>query len=92
MTTILDPTNESSPVGRQLAFRPNAIEGNIALLDISKPKGNILLDRLKEKLSALLPLVKFTRYIKPTFSRPAPDRLRHEINMHNHFVIEALAD
>ena len=92
MTTILDPTNESRPAGRQLAFRPNAIEGNVALLDISKPKGNILLDRLEENLSEMLPLVKFTRFIKPTFSRPAPDKLRHEIILDNQFIIEALAD
>ena len=92
MTTILDPPNESRPVGRQLAFRPNAIEGNVALLDISKPKGNILLDRLEENLSEMLPLVKFTRFIKPTFSRPAPDKLRHEIILDNQFIIEALAD
>ncbi len=92
MTIILDPTNESLPVGRQLARRTSVIEGNIALLDISKPKGNILLDRLEENFSERLPSIKFTRFFKPTFSRPAPDSLRQEINEDYHFVIEALAD
>ena len=92
MTIILDPTNESLPVGRQLARRTSAIEGIIALLDISKPKGNILLDRLEENFSERLPSIKFTRFFKPTFSRPAPDSLRQEINRDHHFVIEALAD
>ena len=92
MTIILDPTNESLPVGRQLARRTNAIEGSIALLDISKPKGNILLDRLEENFSERLPAIKFTRFLKPTFSRPAPDSLRQEISKDHHFVIEALAD
>ena len=92
MTIILEPTNESLPVGRQLARRRRAIEGRIALLDISKPKGNILLDRLAENLSERLPSINFTRFFKPTFSRPAPDSLRQEINKGHHFVIEALAD
>ena len=47
MTIIMDPTDERVPVARQLTPRSGAIEGSVALLDISKPRGNVLLDRLE---------------------------------------------
>jgi len=46
MTTIMDPTDERVPVTRQLSPRPNQITGRVALLDISKPRGSVLLDQL----------------------------------------------
>ena len=92
MTTILDPTDERVPVTRQLAPRSSTVSGRVALLDISKPKGNVLLDRLEQVLAAQLPGVTLTRYAKPTFSKPAPAALREEIQRDNDFVIEALAD
>jgi hypothetical protein len=36
--------------------------------------------------------VRVRRYRKPTFARPAPVDLRHEIAEHCEVVIEALAD
>ena len=92
MTTILDPTNERVPVARTIAPRSGEITGSVALLDISKPRGNVLIDRLQELLSERLPGVAFNRYAKPTFTKPAPDDLRQQINAENDFVIEALAD
>ncbi len=92
MTTILDPTDERVPVERQLTPRPGEITGSVALLDISKPKGSVLLDRLEEQLRFRLPGVEFNRYAKPTFAKPAPADLRKEIKENNGFVIEALAD
>ncbi len=92
MTTILDPTDERVPVARAITPRPAAITGNVAFLDISKPRGNVLIDRLEELLSERLPDVKFNRYAKPTFTKPAPDELRQQIQQENDFVIEALAD
>ena len=92
MTTILDPTNERVPVARSITPRPLAITGNVAFLDISKPRGNVLIDRLQERLSERLPEVTFNRYAKPTFTKPAPDHLRQQIQQENDFVIEALAD
>lgn len=91
-TMILDPTDERVPVARSLAARSGAITGRVALLDIAKPKGNILLDQLEAKLAAQLPEVTFNRYTKPTFTKPAPDALRQQIREENDFVIEALAD
>ncbi|MCR9260809.1 MAG: hypothetical protein NXH95_13865 [Pseudomonadaceae bacterium] len=92
MTTILDPTDERVPVARSISPRPEVIEGSVALLDISKPRGNVLIDRLEELLQQRLPKVEFKRYAKPTFTKPAPDELRQQIQQNNDFVIEALAD
>ena len=92
MTTIMDPTDEREPVHRQIAPRSGSITGNVALLDISKPRGNVLLDRLEALLSDRLPGITVNRYAKPTFTKPAPDELRREIFAANDFVIEGLAD
>ena len=92
MTTILDPTDERVPIARSITSRPEAITGNVALLDISKPRGNVLLDRLEQRLAERLPGVTVNRYAKPTFTKPAPETLRQDIKADNDFVIEALAD
>ena len=92
MTTILDPTDERVPVTRRITPRPAAIHGSVALLDIAKPRGNVLLDRLQKRLAERLPGIAVNRYAKPTFTKPAPDALRRDIQAANDFVIEALAD
>ena len=92
MSTILDPTDERVPVARQPTTRPGAITGNLALLDISKPRGNVLLDQFELRLKERLPELTINRYAKPTFTKPAPDDLRQEIRARNDFVIEGLAD
>ena len=68
------------------------ITGTLALLDIAKPRGNVLLDQLEAKLREKLPAIKINRYTKPTFTKPAPGSLRQEIKANNDFVVEALAD
>ncbi len=92
MTTILDPTNEAVPVVRQITPRSGEITGRVALLDISKPRGAVLLDRLEALLTERLPGINVTRYAKPTFAKPAPDALRAEILEGNDFIVEGLAD
>ena len=92
MTTILDPTDEREPVGRQRSRRPEQISGTVGLLDISKPRGNVLLDRLEELIHERLPEVKVRRYMKPTFTKPAPDELLRKMAGEVDFVIEGLAD
>ena len=90
-TTILDPTGEQTVVGRQLLDRPATLAGlNVGLLDISKPRGDIFLNRLEQLLTEAGASVK--RFRKPTFTKPAPVDLRHEIATQCHVVIEALAD
>ncbi len=92
MTTILDPTDERVPIRRSLARRPEAISGTLALLDISKPRGDVLLDQLEVRLRERLPEVEVRRYIKPTFTKPAPEALRREMAREVDFVVEGLAD
>lgn len=92
MTTILDPTDEREPVGRQRSRRPEQISGTVGLLDISKPRGNVLLDRLEELIGERLPELEVRRYMKPTFTKPAPDELLRKMAGEVDFVIEGLAD
>jgi len=88
---ILDPTNESIPATRQLVSRPADVAGlTVGLLDISKPRGNVFLDRVEELLIGRG--AKVLRFSKPTFTKPAPVDMRHEIAMNCNLVIEALAD
>jgi hypothetical protein len=87
----LDPTGERSPVARSRPARVPSLDGlTVGLLDISKARGDVFLDRLAELLSARG--VKVARYRKPTFAKPAPIDLRHEIARDCDVVIEALAD
>lgn len=92
MTTILDPTDERVPVRRSLTKRPEAISGTVALLDISKPRGDVLLDQLEVLLRERLPEVDVLRYSKPTFTKPAPEALKQELAKEADFVVEGLAD
>ena len=89
--TVLDPTGEQKAAHRERLARPASLDGQVVgLLDISKPRGNVFLDRIEQKLSALGATV--IRYSKPTFTKPAPVDLRHEIATQCNVVIEALAD
>jgi hypothetical protein len=91
MRTVLDPTGEQRPTSRELLPRPASLRGRrVGLLDISKARGDVVLDRLEELLTADGVVVR--RYRKPTFARPAPVDLRHEIAEQCEVVIEALAD
>ena len=88
----LDPT-DSVAVPRKTAPRPRSLDGKvITLLDISKPKGNHLLDRIEELLRERVKPKAILRRKKPTFARPAPDDLRQGILKESDVVVEALAD
>jgi hypothetical protein len=88
---VLDPTSERTPAARTRTARPGSLDGlNVGLLDISKARGNVFLDRLDDLLRDRGLAVR--RYAKPTFTKPAPIDLRHEIAMQCDVVIEALAD
>ncbi len=91
MTVLLDPTSEHSPTSRERLARPPNLSGlTVGLLDISKPRGDVFLDRLHERLAERGVAVK--RYMKPTVSRPAPIPLRQQIVSEVDVVIEGLAD
>ena len=88
---VLDPTSELNPAKRALLPRLDSLDGRtIGLLDISKARGDIFLDRLEQELRERGADVK--RYRKPTFTKPAPPDLRQEIAVHCDAVVEALAD
>ena len=87
--TILDPTAERDAAPeRPLADRGQA--RTVALVDIRKPRGDVFLDELERLLRERGHEV--VREAKPTFTKPAPVDLRHEISTQCDLVIEALAD
>ena len=91
MTKVLDPTNEATAADIPRATRPETLEGlTVGLLDISKPRGDRFLDRIEERLVERG--IRVERFRKPTFTKPAPVDLRHEIATKCDVVIEALAD
>ncbi|MCU1387808.1 MAG: hypothetical protein JWL72_1146, partial [Ilumatobacteraceae bacterium] len=58
-SVVLDPTNERAVAERTRCTRPASVEGlTVGLLDISKARGNIFLDRIEERLVALGATVK----------------------------------
>ncbi|ALO45947.1 hypothetical protein PS2015_1289 [Pseudohongiella spirulinae] len=88
---LLDPTAENAPAQRARLPRPDSLDGKVVgLLDISKPRGNVFLDRIEEQLAALGVSVK--RYSKPTFTRPAPTELKQQMAAEVDVLVEGLAD
>ncbi len=90
-TILLDPTAELQAQASALLPRLSTLAGKtVGLLDINKPRGKELLDRLQvhfEKLG-----VAVNRYNKPTMTRVAPLELRQQLASECDAVIEALAD
>jgi len=88
---LLDPTHERAPARRARRPRLASLAGvEVGLLDISKARGDVFLDRLEARLAAAGARVR--RYRKPTFTKPAPVDLRQQIAVECGAVIEALAD
>ncbi len=88
---LLDPTNERRLAIRERVPRLDSVSGRtVGFLDISKARGNVFLDRLQEHFEERG--AKVIRYAKPTFTKPAPVDLRHEIAVQCDAVVEALAD
>ena len=91
MTIFMDPTSERSPEARQPLPRHGDLSGKtVGLLDISKPRGDIFIDRLEDLL--IQRGVETKRYKKPTFTRVAPVELKQQIAEECDAVIESLAD
>jgi hypothetical protein len=88
---LVDPTSETEVAGRQRLPRPTSIEGlTVAVLDISKPRGDVFLDRISELFGERGIEVK--RYRKPTVIRPAPLDIQQAIVDECDIVVEGLAD
>ena len=90
-SVLLDPTSERTLAVREKTPRLDSLEGRtVGLLDISKARGDVFLDRLQERVESRG--ARVVRYAKPTFTKPAPVDLRHQIATECDAVIEALAD
>ncbi len=88
---LLDPTGERRPARRERVPRAASLAGaTLGLLDISKPRGDVFLDRLEARLAERG--IRVRRYRKPTFTKPAPVDLRQQIAVECDAVVEALAD
>ena len=88
---LLDPTAENAPAGRQRLARPAWRQGlTVGLLDISKARGDVFLDKLAGLLADKGLQVK--RFMKPTFARVAPAQLQQELADGCDVVVEASAD
>lgn len=88
---LLDPGSEQDPERREPLDRVSSLDGLVlGMLDISKPRGDVFLDELERMFAERGAQVR--RYMKPTFTRPAPDELRGQIAQECDAVLEALAD
>ena len=88
---LVDPTSERAPATRSRRAPPPGKDGlTLALLDISKPRGDVYLDELERLLGSEGFATR--RYAKPTFTRPAPVALLDRIAEECDLVVEALAD
>lgn len=90
-TTFMDPTSELSPEIREPLPRPTSLDGlTVGLLDISKARGDVFIDRIEDLLGQRG--IKTRRYKKPTFTRIAPTELKQQIATECDVVVESLAD
>lgn len=88
---LLDPTGELGAAHREPLPKPASLDGlTIGLLDISKTRGDVYLDRLDEHFKERGLTTK--RFKKPTFTKPAPVSLLQEIAAEVDVVVEGLAD
>lgn len=91
-TVILDPTDEREPISRPLATRHGKLDGALAIVDISKSRGDVFCDELHHLVAGRLPGLEVVRLRKPTYTKPAPADLRAEVVARCTAVIQALAD
>lgn len=90
-TTLLDPTSERSGSMRARQTPPPSLDGlTVGLLDISKARGDVFLDRLESLFSERG--IKVERFAKPTFAKKAPDNVTAALAERCDVVVEALAD
>lgn len=90
-SVLLDPTAERAAMARARQARPVSFEGlTVGVLDISKARGDVFLDRIAVRLAERG--IEVRRYRKPTFARPAPTALKQQIAAECDLVIEGLAD
>jgi hypothetical protein len=89
---LVHPGNENKPQAAPPPARLESLRGKkIGLLDISKPGGNIFLDRLQELLKSQYGVAEVVRSKKPTYTKNAPAHVIDQLRGLD-AVIEGLAD
>lgn len=89
--TMLDPTAGLAPERRARLAPPRSLaQRTTGLLDIAKERSDEFLDRIEQQFVAHGLAVR--RFAKPTYTRPAPERLLQSIVEQCDVVVAALAD
>jgi nucleotide-binding universal stress UspA family protein len=87
----VSPFDERRREPHPLAARPHDLRGRrVALLDISKARGDEFLETVERLLADRG--ARTSRHVKPTFSRPAPAELVEQLVREADLVVEGLAD
>jgi hypothetical protein len=87
----VSPIDERAAQPKPLAPRTRSLDGaRVALLDITKAKGDVFLDRVEELLRARG--AEPFRISKHIFSRPAATEVIDEIAIRADLAVEGLAD
>ena len=89
---VLDPTGERTVAERQRLDRPASLAGLTRRAARHLQAARRRLPRPARAAPRREPAPTVQRYRKPTFTKPAPVDLRHEIATQCDVVIEALAD
>lgn len=91
MTTLLDPTGEHEVAARAQSPRPASLDAiAVGVLDIGKPRGDVFMKRVAERLEARGISVK--RYAKPGPSRVAVLETRQRMRAETQAAVIGLAD
>jgi hypothetical protein len=91
-TKLINPMNETPVRVSAPPARLRSLQGKtVGLLDISKPGGNLFLDRLEHLLRERHHVSNVVRTMKPTFAKPAPAAIIEQLRSLD-AVVEALAD
>jgi hypothetical protein len=87
----VSPFDDRVLAAEPLAARPGSLAGRrVALLDISKARGDEFLDRVEHRLREAG--AHTFRLAKPAFSRPATADMIEQIALHGDLAVEGLAD
>ncbi len=91
---LVNPMNEAVSAPQPAVPRLSRLEGKtVALLDISKPGGDVFLNRIEALLIERHGVARVIRERKPTFAKPAPPDVMNRLRAaHPDAVVEGLAD